>query len=95
MLELHEVKHIARLARIDFTDEEIDKIRVQLNSVVDYIGKLNEVGTEGIEPTSHVIPLKNIFREDLLDNKVLTTNEILQNAPQTDGKFFIVPKIIE
>lgn len=94
MLSLEEVRHIALLARISFTEEEIEKISSQLRSVVDYIGKLNEVDTSDTEPTSHVIPIHNVFRDDIIQSP-FNTGEMLKNAPDANESFYIVPKIIE
>ncbi len=95
-MQPQDVKHIMMLARIKLPDqeEEIEKLGKQMNDIVKYIEKLNEINTEGIEPTSHVIPLYNVFREDI----VITPQErdlMLSNAPHFNEKFYIVPKIIE
>lgn len=82
------------LARINLTDKEIERFSRQLSDIVQYISQLKEINTEGIEPTSHVIPLNNVFREDLIQPST-HRNEMLQNAPDSNDKFYIVPKIIE
>lgn len=89
-----DVKHIMMLARIKLSENEIEKFGRQMNDIVKYIGKLNEINTEGIEPTSHVIPLHNVFREDIA---ILPTERdlMLSNSPHFNEKFYIVPKIIE
>lgn len=88
------VRHVARLARITLTDEQIAVFCRQLNDIVEYIEKLNEIDTSNIEPTSHVAPLNNIFREDLIIPSQ-QRQEMLKNAPDSNGRFYIVPKIIE
>lgn len=95
-MQPQDVKHIMMLARIKLPnqEEEIEKLGRQMKDIVKYIEKLNEINTEGIEPTSHVIPLYNVFREDI----VITPQErdlMLSNAPHFNEKFYIVPKIIE
>lgn len=91
---LEDVRHIMMLARINLTDKEIERFSRQLSDIVQYISQLKEINTEGIEPTSHVIPLNNVFREDLIQPSA-HRNEMLQNAPDSNDKFYIVPKIIE
>lgn len=95
-MQPQDVKHIMMLARIKLPnqEEEIEKLGRQMKDILKYIEKLNEINTEGIEPTSHVIPLYNVFREDI----VITPQErdlMLSNAPHCNEKFYIVPKIIE
>ncbi len=94
MLRLEEVKHIAMLARISLTDQEIQKLSSQLSAVVEYIGKLKEIDTKDVEPTSHVIPINNVFRDDNI-RQSLSPQEMLKNAPDSNEGFFIVPKIID
>lgn len=89
-----DVKHVAQLARITLTSEQITVLSKQLNDIVEYIEQLNEIDTSTIEPTSHVVPLNNIFREDLITPS-LPRQEMLKNAPDSNDRFYIVPKIIE
>ncbi len=89
-----DVRHVAQLARIALTDEQIGVIGRQLNDIVEYVTQLKEINTNNIEPTSHVIPLKNIFREDV-KSPSLPRQEMLKNAPDCNERFYIVPKIIE
>lgn len=89
-----EVNYIAHLARLDFTESEGEKIASQLNDILMYIEKLNEVNTNGIEPLSHCVILDNTFREDIV-RESLQPSQSLSNAPETRGNFFRVPKIIE
>lgn len=89
-----DVRHVARLARITLIDEQVEIFRKQLNDIVEYVEKLNEIETSNIEPTSHIVPLNNIFREDLMIPS-LPRQEMLRNAPDSNERFYIVPKIIE
>ncbi len=89
-----DVRHIMMLARISLSDKEIEMLAKQLNDIVQYIGQLKEVNTEGIEGTSHIIPLNNVFREDCIQTS-FHRHEMLKNAPDSNEKFYIVPKIIE
>ncbi len=89
-----EVKHIAMLSRLELNEEEIGVYQEQLSRILDYIEKLNEIDTALVEPTSHVIELKNVFREDNVKNSI-SRDEALKNAPAPADKFFRVPKIID
>lgn len=88
------VRHIALLSRLELKDEEIEVYQQQLSRILEYVEKLNEVDTKDVEPTSHVLSLNNIFREDLVKES-LSREEVLRNAPDPTDKFFRVPKIIE
>lgn len=89
-----DVEHIALLSRIRLTEEEKDIFSKQLGSIIEYISKLNEINTEDVEPTSHVLPIKNIFGDDNLLPS-LPKDKALQNAPDKTEDFYRVPKIIE
>ena len=89
-----QVKHIALLSRLELNEGETEVYQEQLSRILDYVAKLNEVDTKDIEPTSHVIELNNIFREDEVKASI-SRDEALRNAPDSTDKFFRVPKIIE
>lgn len=89
-----DVEHIALLARLSLTEEEKERFGSQLSSILSYVGKLNEIDTSDIEPTSHVLEMKNILREDEL-RPSLPVEDALMNAPDRSGNFYRVPKIIE
>lgn len=89
-----EVEHVAKLARLLVSEEEKDVLTRQLSSILTYVGKLNELNTEGVEPLSHVIDIKNVFREDKT-RESLSQDLALSNAPEKRDGFFRVPKIIE
>ena len=93
-LDRTQVEHVARLARLAVSEEEKEALSRQLSSILSYIGKLNELDTSRIEPTSHVLDLKNVVREDAV-RPGLTPDEALSNAPDREGDHFRVPKIIE
>ena len=91
-----DVEHVARLARLALTDAEKERFTTQLGSILGYIEKLNELNTDGVEPTSHALPLSNVWREDRRETGTLgSPEEILANAPQREGPFFKVKKVIE
>jgi len=89
-----DVEALSRLARIQLTDEELARFAGQLDGILSYVEKLKSAKTEGVAPTSHVLPLSNVFREDKLQPS-LPTEEALANAPAREGPFFKVPKIID
>ncbi|MDI3480927.1 MAG: aspartyl-tRNA(Asn)/glutamyl-tRNA(Gln) amidotransferase subunit [Tepidanaerobacteraceae bacterium] len=93
-IEKHTVDHVANLARLYLSEEEKAEMMEKLNSILDYMEKLNELDTTNIEPTAHVIPIKNVFREDEVKES-LSLEETLKNAPDRSGNFFRVPRIIE
>jgi aspartyl-tRNA(Asn)/glutamyl-tRNA(Gln) amidotransferase subunit C len=94
MIERKDVEHVARLARLALTDAELERMREQLNGILSYIEKLNELDTDGVEPTSHAVPMLNVMREDE-PGPCLPRDEALANAPDRAGEFFRVPRIIE
>ena len=89
-----DVRKVARLARLALTDEELTTYGQQLTQILEYVDVLNEVDIDDVEPMSHAVELKNVFREDERQPS-LDRSEALSNAPKTDGKFFQVPQILE
>jgi aspartyl-tRNA(Asn)/glutamyl-tRNA(Gln) amidotransferase subunit C len=89
-----EVEHVARLARLGLSEEEIDRMRAQLDAILNYVDKLNELETRDVPPTSHAIPMTNVFREDAV-RPCLSQEEALANAPDRQEGFFRVPRILE
>jgi aspartyl-tRNA(Asn)/glutamyl-tRNA(Gln) amidotransferase subunit C len=88
------VRHIAHLARLELNPEEIDTYTVQIDNILQYMDKLNSLNTEGIEPTSHAMPVVCVLREDSAKSSFSADDSIL-NAPEKKGGFFKVPPIIE
>ena len=89
-----DVIKIAELARIEFAEEELEKFSEQLGNILTYIGKLNELDTKDVEPTSHVLDLATPLREDTVV-EWLSREEALENAPREEDGFFVVPQVIE
>lgn len=83
---------MARLARLKVTEEDAERLTGQLNSILSYMDKLNELDTSGIEPMAHALPLQTPFREDRAGES-LDPDEALANAPLRQGAFFVVPKV--
>jgi len=89
-----EVEHVAELARLRFDEAELERFTHQLNAILSYIGKLNELDTSRVEPTYHVLDLGNVLREDEV-RPSLSREIALANAPERADGFFKVPRIIE
>lgn len=89
-----DVEHIAHLARLYLTGEERERYGAQLSSILNYVEKLKELDTSGIEPTSHVLAMGNVMREDDV-RPSLSKDDALMNAPDRADGFYRVPKIIE
>lgn len=89
----NEVLHVAHLARLTLTDEELEKMTGQLDNILSYVDKLSELDTSNIPPTSHVFSVSNAFREDIV-RESLPRNEALMNGPRQNGETFQVPRII-
>ena len=88
------VAKVAHLARLKLSDAELDLFTTQLGQVLGYVELLNELNTDGVEPIAHVADIANVFRDDELKPS-LPRAAALSNAPKTDGKFFVVPQILE
>ncbi len=89
-----EVSHIARLARLKLTEDEIARFGRQLSSILEYMEKLNEVDTDHVEPTAHALAVHNVFREDE-PARSLGVDRVLANAPVKVPPFFKVPKVLD
>ena len=89
-----DVRHVARLARLALSDDELARMRVEISAILDFMDKLRSLDTKGVEPTSHAVPLRNVMREDE-PAPSLPRDEMLANAPDRDGDTFRVPRIIE
>lgn len=88
------VDHVARLARLDLSEEERERMSVELAQILGHAEAIQELELDDIEPTSHALPLRNVMRADVV-RPSLTQDEALANAPQAEGGRFRVPRIIE
>ena len=88
-----EVSHVAKLARLHMSQQEIEAMAKQLDDILTYVAKLNELDTESIVPTTHAISIVNAFREDEVKPS-LGREKTLANAPRQNGESFVVPKVI-
>lgn len=93
-IDLNIVKHTAHLARIDLAQNELELLSRQLKKIVDFIDKLREVDISNIEPTSHILPIDNVFRTDSVSPS-LDVKDALKNTANQKDSFFVVPKIID
>lgn len=92
-IKKQDVEHVAKLARLTLSVEEKELFTRQLSDILTYIGKLNELDTKNVEPTTHVLDLDMTLREDIV-RESLKPEEVLSNTPDREGNFFKVPKII-
>jgi aspartyl-tRNA(Asn)/glutamyl-tRNA(Gln) amidotransferase subunit C len=88
-----DVEHIAELARLKFNEDELENFTNQLNEILTYVEKLDELDTENVEPLSHPVENNNVFRDDIVKPSV-PKDEALKNSPEKDENFFRVPKVI-
>ena len=93
-MDAQQVKKVAMLSRLDLSDAEIERFAGQLSDIVTYVEKMNELDTEKVEPMAHCLGITNRFGEDR-PAESLGTEKALANAPDHDGQFFIVPRILE
>ena len=89
-----EVEHVAKLARLELSEQEKEELTDQLSNILTYVEKLNELDTTGVEPTSHVLDISNVMRDDTAGES-LTQELALANAPEKALGHYKVPKIIE
>lgn len=87
------VKKVARLAKLEIKKEDMAKLTIQLGGILSYIETINELKLEGIKPTAHAVEVNNVFREDVVVMSDVA-QKTLDKAPEGDGEFFRVPKVI-
>lgn len=88
------IEYVGILAKLELSEEEKEQAKKDMGSMLDYIDKLGELDTAGVEPMSHVFPVHNVFREDVVTNKDDREN-ILKNAPEEKDGMFVVPRTFE
>ncbi len=93
-LTIEEVRHVADLAKLRLSEDDIAKFQKQLTDIVEFVGRLQEVDTNNIEPTSQVTGLENVLREDEVKPS-LSQEKVLKNAPRTHNGYFVVDAIFE
>lgn len=93
-LTLDDVKKVAKLARLEMSEADLAKMQQQLSAILDYVGQLSELNTDGVEPLAHPLPVANVFRDDV-PGVCLTPDEALANAPNRLADFFGVPAVFD
>ncbi len=93
-ISIEEVQHIAKLAKLTFTEQELQRFTKELNKILEYVEKLNELDTSDVEPLSHTTDIHNVMRSDEVQSS-LPVEKALANAPSREGNFFKVPKVVK
>jgi aspartyl-tRNA(Asn)/glutamyl-tRNA(Gln) amidotransferase subunit C len=93
-LTREEVLHVARLARLALSDEDVDRFGAQLSAILDHAARVSEVAADDVPPTSHSLPLSNVYRDDVV-GECLPQEKALSTAPEVEDGRFKVPRIIE
>lgn len=89
-----DVQYVASLAQLSLDEDTKERLVKEMGDILGYIDQLNELDTDGIEPTMHALSITNVFRDDEVTGSI-TREAALANAPKTDGEYFLVPKILE
>ncbi len=93
-LSREDVRHVAELARLDFSEEKEAQMAEEMSQILDYVEKLDELDTSGVPPMSHVLDVTNVYRDDEIESRI-DQEQALEPAPDTDGTYFQVPQVIE
>ncbi len=88
------IEYVGILAKLELSEKEKERAKKDMGDMLDYIDKLNELDTTGVEPMSHVFPVNNVFREDVVENGDDSEN-MLKNAPEVREQSYVVPKTVE
>jgi len=92
-LSRDDVQHVAQLARLSFSDDEEERMAKEMSQILDHFEKLDELDTSGVPPMSHVLDVTNVFRADEIESRI-DQEQALAPAPETDGGYFQVPKVV-
>jgi len=92
ILTREEVEHLAELAKVNLSEEEKELFRAQLERILEYFKKIDQLDLGGVEPTTHVMDVSNVFREDVAKES-LPPQDVLANAPQKEGRYFKAPRV--
>ena len=88
-----DVRHVAELARLDFSDDDEKRMAEEMSQILDYVEKLDELDTSGVPPMSHVLDVSNVFRDDEIESRI-DREQALEPASETDDGYFQVPQVI-
>lgn len=94
-LDIDQIEHIAKLSKLELSEEEKELYAGQLSSVLDYVGELSEIDTENVEPTANVTGLSNVWRDDKIEKSDINHDDIAKNAPEFKDGNFVVPGVFE
>lgn len=94
MIDKQSVKHVEDLAELSLTESEREELTEDLARILDYVDKLGELDTEGVEPLRHILEVQNVMRDDA-KRETLDSEDVFRNAPARDGSFFQVPPVID
>jgi aspartyl-tRNA(Asn)/glutamyl-tRNA(Gln) amidotransferase subunit C len=89
-----QVEHVAHLARLNLTEEEKTQMTIDMEAIIEFADQINRLEIENIEPTAHILPINNVFREDIA-RPSMDREKLLQNAPNQENGCFSVPKVVE
>lgn len=93
MITIADVEHVALLGRLKLSDEDKKMYAEQLSAILEYASKLDDLDTDNVPPTAHVLPLRNVFREDRAGEH-MNLEKTMQNAPEREGNYFKVPRLV-
>ena len=93
-LSREDVRHVAELARLDFSDEEEARMAEEMSRILEYVEKLDELDTSGVPPMSHVLDVTNVYREDDIESRI-DREQALEPAPDAEQGYFLVPRVVE
>lgn len=93
-LTVDEVRKVAKLSRLELSEDALPAMAEQLNKIIHYVDQLQEINTDDVEPLAHPLPIHNVFREDVVKES-LTPEQALANAPKPSGKYFGVPAVFD
>jgi aspartyl-tRNA(Asn)/glutamyl-tRNA(Gln) amidotransferase subunit C len=92
-ITIDQVRHVAKLSRLALDEEHLHRFTEQLEGILEYVEKIAQVDLSGVEPMAHALAISNVLREDVA-KAGMSLEQVLSNAPETDGPFFKVPKVI-
>jgi aspartyl-tRNA(Asn)/glutamyl-tRNA(Gln) amidotransferase subunit C len=93
-LSREDVRHVAQLARLDFSDEEEARMAEEMSRILEYVEKLDELDTSGVPPMSHVLDVTNVYREDDIESRI-DQGQALEPAPDAERGYFVVPRVVD
>lgn len=93
-LSAEQIRWVAHLGRLELTSEELETMARQLSAIIEYVDQLQQVNTDGVEPLAHPLPIHNVFRDDVTAPS-LPVDAALANAPDRQGDFYGVPKVLD